>query len=322
MRIVGARINIVSYNKRKRNISGSFSGFTIVELLIVIVVIAILATITILVYAGIQDRARAVAVQSAASRAGKKVLSYAATHVDTYPSSLADIDLVDTSDTTYTYIVNNTMTPKAFCLSAANAQDPTISSAYTSKTGLTQEGECVKNMLVNPSFEHISGTSVVDVSNTTRATATTSTVGVTSGSRSMQVTPIYASSTDTFVVFPNWPVEAGKTYAMMVDYTIVDTFPGYPRIRVNAGADANSGNAGTTAGQHRSTLIYTAPSSTLNFLRLMSGGKDGDPSVYFDSFMIVEGEHTYSYGDGDSAGWVWEAGAHNSMSFGPAKRLD
>ena len=38
------------------------SGFTIVELLIVIVVIAILAAITIVAFNGIQERARASAV--------------------------------------------------------------------------------------------------------------------------------------------------------------------------------------------------------------------------------------------------------------------
>ncbi len=41
------------------------SGFTIVELLIVVVVIAILAAITIVTYNGIQERARTVAVASA-----------------------------------------------------------------------------------------------------------------------------------------------------------------------------------------------------------------------------------------------------------------
>ena len=41
-----------------------YTGFTIVELLIVIVVIAILAAITIVAYTGIQDRAKESNVQS------------------------------------------------------------------------------------------------------------------------------------------------------------------------------------------------------------------------------------------------------------------
>ncbi len=52
------------------------SGFTIVELLIVIVVIAILAAITIVAYNGIQNRAKASAAQSLANNIAKKVESF------------------------------------------------------------------------------------------------------------------------------------------------------------------------------------------------------------------------------------------------------
>jgi len=54
----------------------SDKGFTIVELLIVIVVIAILAAITIVAYNGIQTRAKATAAQSAANALDKKVETY------------------------------------------------------------------------------------------------------------------------------------------------------------------------------------------------------------------------------------------------------
>lgn len=60
----------------KRNMS----GFTIVELLIVIVVIAILAAISIVAYTGIQARARDSTRASDASQIKKALLAYDAIH--------------------------------------------------------------------------------------------------------------------------------------------------------------------------------------------------------------------------------------------------
>lgn len=51
-------------------------GFTIVELLIVVVIIAILAAITIVAYNGIQNRAKSSAAQSLANNVVKKAEAY------------------------------------------------------------------------------------------------------------------------------------------------------------------------------------------------------------------------------------------------------
>lgn len=52
------------------------SGFTIVELLIVVVIIAILAAITIVAYNGIQNRARNSSAATAAENMAKKIEAY------------------------------------------------------------------------------------------------------------------------------------------------------------------------------------------------------------------------------------------------------
>ena len=69
-------------------------GFTIVELLIVIVVIAILAAITIVAYNGIQNRAHTTANKTAAENLAKKIESYNAIK-NTYPAESVVGDFVD-----------------------------------------------------------------------------------------------------------------------------------------------------------------------------------------------------------------------------------
>ena len=72
------------------------SGFTIVELLIVIVVIAILAAISIVAYNGIQNRGKASSSQAAASQVVKKAQAYytvdTAANYPAAPSNFASYD--------------------------------------------------------------------------------------------------------------------------------------------------------------------------------------------------------------------------------------
>ena len=63
-------------------------GFTIVELLIVIVVIGILAAITIVAYTGVQNNARKADAQSMAKEVANKVEIYAAENEGAYPAEI------------------------------------------------------------------------------------------------------------------------------------------------------------------------------------------------------------------------------------------
>lgn len=73
------------------------SGFTLVELLIVIVIIAILAAITIVAYNGIQNRARASAAQAAANTIVKKAEAANAITAS-YPNSETPTGTVPAND--------------------------------------------------------------------------------------------------------------------------------------------------------------------------------------------------------------------------------
>jgi len=75
-------------------------GFTIVELLIVVVVIAILAAITIVSYNGITNRANDSSAKSVAASVQKKVELYAAEE-SRYPIAASEL----TSDTSKSYYV-------------------------------------------------------------------------------------------------------------------------------------------------------------------------------------------------------------------------
>ncbi len=95
-------------------------GFTIVELLIVVVVIAILAAITIVAYNGIQNRAKDSASLSNAQQVGKKITAHALLNSETLPATLADAGISNAGDLTYQYTRNTTVSPNNFCLTATS----------------------------------------------------------------------------------------------------------------------------------------------------------------------------------------------------------
>lgn len=89
-------------------------GFTIVELLIVVVVIAILAAITIVAYNGIQNRAKQSAAAQLLSQVQKKIGIWRVENAETLPGSLSQVTgLPTTSTVEYRRFDNNTQ----YCVS-------------------------------------------------------------------------------------------------------------------------------------------------------------------------------------------------------------
>jgi len=149
-------------------------GFTIVELLIVIVVIAILAAITIVAYNGIQNRAKAGAAQSALSQANKKILAYTIDNADMYPVALGANGIdnlaalgITNGDTTYQYSANNTTSPRTFCLTATNGnQSYYLSSSVSTPTSGACAGHgangvaAITNLATDPRATSYSATAI------------------------------------------------------------------------------------------------------------------------------------------------------------------
>jgi prepilin-type N-terminal cleavage/methylation domain-containing protein len=95
------------------------SGFTIVELLIVIVVIGILAAITIVAYNGIQDRARISAATSRLTQVARKISVWQVDNPGATPTTLAEVG-VSNDDASLQLTSDNSVTPATYCVTVTS----------------------------------------------------------------------------------------------------------------------------------------------------------------------------------------------------------
>ena len=317
-------------------VSKSKSGFTIVELLIVIVVIGILAAITIVAFNGVQNKAKVSAIQSELSQANKKIVAYAALNSDQYPPDLAAAGVVDGA-TTFQYSYNNNISPRAYGLTATNgALSYFISSATTQPTVGGYQGHGsggvapITNMVLNPSAE-AGATGIVG----SAAGVTTETAWATSGSSSFRITPNSSSNDSHFGLGGDMNggfragFEAGKTYTVSGTVRIAAPLTGSVRAQsrtivafytTSAGAivASQSAQSPNVAGASRVNTTFSIPSTaTSAWVRFYAGTTVGTGDVWWDGLMITEGTNLYNYADGSTAGWIWNGTPHNAMSTGP-----
>ncbi len=328
------------------------NGFTIVELLIVIVVIAILAAITIVAYTGIQDRAKASTAQSASSQAAKKVASYAVDNSDLYPvdkdTFMSSTGLIEatgsgagiTEGSTYQYAVSSDR--KSYCLTTTTSG----LSFYTSTTTQNPtKGACdghgsdgtkpIVNLVTNPSFEtNIVGNNCA-YGQGGAGTCVRSTSGGQSGNASLRMT---WSTLPTSVTTGGLWSGASTSVANAGGKTF--TASGYIR-NSWAGGSFQLNLVGYTAGfasvtsetygpgvvipagaWSRVAVTWNAPANTQAFvLRIRQGGGTLPPATTatmdVDAFSLYESSTNFSFADGNSPSWVWLDSPNNSVSTGP-----
>lgn len=139
-----SRYNAIRKIKSRTN----SSAFTIVELLIVVVVIAILAAISIVAYNGITNQAKDSAMTSSLQQAAKKVVASYIQNGDSYPADLAALGIADSGDTSYQYFSNAT----GYCITMTKGDG--VSHVAGTQGGV---GSVVPN---TPCLGHTGGTTV------------------------------------------------------------------------------------------------------------------------------------------------------------------
>ncbi|MEO6109687.1 MAG: prepilin-type N-terminal cleavage/methylation domain-containing protein [Candidatus Saccharimonadales bacterium] len=118
-------------------------GFTIVELLIVIVVIGILASITIVAFSGVQQKAGIALLKSDLSSASRQLEVAKVNNNDVYPSTTTAIKKADS--TTYQYTYNSGT--NYYCLTATSPNVQNDSYYIDSNTLIVQQGLCTGHVL-------------------------------------------------------------------------------------------------------------------------------------------------------------------------------
>jgi prepilin-type N-terminal cleavage/methylation domain-containing protein len=307
------------------------TGFTIVELLIVIVVIGILAAITIVAYNGIQERARATTVSSALSQAAKKLAVYQVDYPDIYPAdktALEAIGIKDSASVTYQYTRTASM-PNTYCITATIG---TTSYKISNTNTTPQQGGCaghgvggtapITNLATNPSFE----TSLTGVSSFNVVNSNPSVGDAANGSRVLRATRNLTTGTTG----PWWDAAAvteGKTYQVTLSVRANHTLSRSLNIEWLNAAKSSILSTSTIVSGYTPTASWntisgsaTAPTGAA-FIRLtLYGSGNGLTTDYIDvdSVIVTEGATQYNFADGNTTNWVWNGTANTSTSTGPA----
>lgn len=300
-------------------------GFTVVELLIVIVVIGVLATLTIIAYSGVQDNARRAALQSDLSQSAKRLEEYKLKNAETFPANLAAAQAAGiikpsgSNAMSYTAYATALGANTAYCVQSSNAG----LNYYTIAGGLPVAGTCgtITNESVNPSFEtNTTGVSAYQVSNARVCT------GGYSGNCFLRSTRTTTTGTNG----PWWDTTSGTIIPGNTYYIAIMARQNHTQVRSFRvewrQADLTGINVATIATFDSSSASWTliggnvvAPANAANVRLTLYGADAGTTADYvdIDSVIVVNTTSQYRFYDGASANWSWSGTVNNSASSGP-----
>lgn len=301
------------------------SGFTIVELIVVITVIAILAAITLVSYNGQQDRARTSAIAEGLHQTVNQIGIYYA-YNKIFPSSLSDASVDTSGSVSYQYSSTNT----TYCITGTDGN----LSYWVSETSSTPtKGGCpghgvngvpaITNLVTNPSFESsLSGVSGYYGSPLVRATN-----GGANGSAYVYTTTVSTTQAQGLILTAVPSASPGTTYYCSVAYMGAGT-NGQKIIISGRSATSTGGYIGEnysakqvalSASWQRLSLNFVAPSNaSILYVQLVTNGIATGTTIAADGLICTTGQDAGTYYDGNSTNWVWNGAVNASASTGPA----
>lgn len=329
-------------------------GFTIVELLIVIVVIAVLATIITIGFRNVQQQARVATLNTDLSNAKKQLGLY---FIDNgaYPTDTALLKA--SGSNTFQITTDNSVSPPAFCLTATSG---TISYKVTNLTPPT-EGACtghsyggvasITNLAHEPvpaSAGSVPGAGKWGMVNRWAGQGSTASNLIVQSANDGPVSTITSYRRKTWTAVGTaqdvaWGLCNTGTSAVPVNPGDVLTVSVYLRLSRSAPAQSpqrltvrfyDSGGtilanavygqnlpSGFNANQwHRLSATATVPAGAAYawaFAEVYITGLQVGDSLDGTGIMVNSGSTLYQYADGNSANWSWNGTANASTSSGP-----
>lgn len=134
-----------------------YNGFTVIELLIVIVVIGLLVALVVGAYSGVMARADKTRIATDLKAAAKQLEADKATSSDgSYPATEQEANggkgLPRSNGTTYTYTVSGTGPDRKYYLTASSDKSPDLKAHLTSEDRTVKDGPYQDHVAVDPSL--------------------------------------------------------------------------------------------------------------------------------------------------------------------------